>query len=64
MTLFQNEEYAQSGEWSWDLTWDILHRDEWKIVSGRDLNTGCVYYGNFTDTGKLYKLEVMQLIPQ
>ena len=45
-------------EAGWNQAWDIYHSEGWKLSSGRDLHTGCVYTRHAQEGGKIFKLEV------
>ena len=57
---FQEKEYLEKAEETWQATWDMLNDpDGWKPETGKDHHTGHVHSKVFSKMGKLYRLEVM-----
>lgn len=59
------KDYRKKGEESWDLAWRLLHTDGWKLEAGKqDAKTGSVHSLRFPHVGKIFRLEVSDLVLQ
>ena len=56
--ILQRDYYRDIRNGVWDITWQIVHSDGWKLCSGKDCETGVVFSKHYKEYGKIFRLEV------